>query len=176
MNELPSRPRLGDEERAVQIAMRRFGDRITGTWWERIQAKGEPPALSFLTIEFDEVHSSVRLEGKAYSAAGVRVANWRSVAARLEGEKVVYVSECERRDAKTTAWLPGLAEVTFHGSGDVIDQGDGKFWESDESHLEETVIKFVELRRSRDESEAFTMLKGSEGGRQALIEVRLGIW
>jgi hypothetical protein len=176
MNKLPSRPRLGEEERAVQTAIRRFGDRITGTWWERIQAKGVPPALSFFTIELDDVHNSVRLVGKAYNADGVHVANWRSAAARLERERIVYVRECQRLDAKTTAWLAGLAEVTFNDSSDVIDQGDGKFWESDESRPEDTVIKFVELRRNRDEIEALTMRKESEGDRQALVRKTLGIW
>lgn len=55
---LPSRPKLGDAERAAQTAIRRLGDRITGTWWERIWLKGKAAALSFVTIELDEAHSS----------------------------------------------------------------------------------------------------------------------
>lgn len=176
MSTLPSRPRLGKAERAAQAAMRRFADRTTGTWWERIRLRGEAPALGFLTIELDDVHSSVRLGGKAYAPDGAHVANWRSAAARLEGGRVVYVRECQRLDAGTTAWLPGLGEVTFDDSSDVIDQGDGKFWESDESHPEGTVIKFVELRRNRNEGHALTMLKGSEGARGALVRERLGSW
>jgi len=176
MDMLPSRPSLDDAERAAQAAMRRFGDRITGTWWERIRLKGETPALSFLTIELDDAHSSVELHGKAYGADGAHRANWRSAAARLEGKRIVYVRECQRLDAKTTAWLPGLGEVTFDDSGDVIDQGDGKFWESDESRPEDTVIKFVELRRNLAESDALTMRKGSEGERQALVRKTLGSW
>lgn len=173
---LPSRPRLGDAERAAQAAMRRFGDRITGTWWERIRLKGEEPALSFLTIELDDAHSSVRLGGKAYGPDGVHVATWRSAAVRLEDRRVVYVRECRRLDAKTTAWLPGLGEIDFVASNDVIDQGDGKFWESDESHPEDTVIKVVELRRTRDETHALTMLKGSEEERKELVIKTLGDW
>jgi hypothetical protein len=176
MTALPSRPRLGDAERAAQTAMRRFGDRITGTWWEQIRLKGEAPALSFLAIDLDDVHGSVRLGGKAYGPDGVHRANWRSAAARLEGERIVYVRECQRLDAETTAWLPGLGEVTFQESGDLIDQGDGKFWESDESHPEGTVIKFVELRRTLNESDALTMRKGSESERQALVRETLGSW
>jgi hypothetical protein len=173
---LPSRPRLDDAGRAAQAAMRRFGDRIAGTWWERIRLKEEEPALSFLLIELDDTHSSVRLVGKAYGPDGSHRANWRSAAARLEGKKIVYVRECQRLDAKTTAWLPGLGEVTFDDSSDVIDQGDGKFWESDESRPEDTVIKFVELRRNLADSDAFTMRKGSEGERQALVRRTLGDW
>jgi len=173
---LPSRPRLGDAERAAQAAMRRFGDRITGTWWERILLKGELPALSFLTIDLDDAHSSVRLGGRAYGPDGAHVANWRSAAARMEGKRIVYVRECQRLDAKTTAWLPGLGEVTFDDSSDVIDQGDGKFWESEESHPEDTVIKFAQLRRTTDESHVLTMRKGSEGERQALVQETLGTW
>ncbi len=94
----------------------------------------------------------------------------------MEGKRIVYVRECQRFDAKTTAWLPGLGEVTFDDSSDVIDQGDGKFWESDESHPEETVIKLVELRRNLNESDALKMRKGSEGEKQALVRETLGIW
>jgi hypothetical protein len=118
----------------------------------------------------------VELHGKAYGPDGAHRANWRSAAARLEGKRIVYVRECQRLDAKTTAWLPGLGEVTFDDSSDVIDQGDGKFWESDESRPEDTVIKFVELRRNLAESDALTMGKGSEGERQALVRKTLGIW
>lgn len=173
---LPSRPRLGDAERAAQAAMRRLADRITGTWWERILLKGEAPALSFVTIELDDAHSSVRLGGKAYGPDGAHVANWRSAAARLDGRKLVYVRECQRLDAKTTAWLPGLGEVAFDDSTDVIEQGDGKFWESDESRPEETVIKLMQLRRNGDDSHALTMRKGSEAERGALVREMLGIW
>lgn len=176
MTTLPSRPRLGEEERAAQAAMRRLGDRIEGTWWERIRLKGEAPALSFLTIKLDDAHSSVGLDGEAYGPDGAHVATWRSAAARVEGKRIVYVRECQRFDAKTTAWLPGLGEVTFDDSSDVIDQGDGKFWESDESHPEETVIKLVELRRNLNESDALKMRKGSEGEKQALVRETLGIW
>ena len=130
--------------------MRRLADRITGTWWERILLKGQAPALSFVTIELDDAHSSVRLRGKAYGPDGTHVANWRSAAANLDGKKIIYVRECQRLDAKTTAWLPGLGEVDFDDSTDVIEQGDGKFWESDESRPEETVIKLVQLRRNLD--------------------------
>jgi len=176
INELPRKPRLGDEERAFQTAMRKFGDRIAGTWWERITTRLQAPALSFLRIEVDEVHSSVALGGKAYNSNGIHVATWRSAAARLEPDRVVYVRQCQRLDAKTTAWLPGLAEVTFNDSSDAIVQGDGKFWESDESRPEDTVIKFVELRRSPDESDSLTMQKGSDKDRQALVREKLENW
>lgn len=173
---LPSRPRIGDAGRAAQAAMRRLADRITGTWWERILLKGEAPALSFLTIEMDDVHSSVRLGGKAYGPDGAHVANWRSAATRLDGKKIVYVRECQRLDAKTTAWLPGLGEVAFEDSTNVIEQGDGKFWESDESRPEETVIKLVQLRRNLDDSHALTMGKGSEVEKRRLVREMLDGW
>jgi len=177
MAKLPSRPRLSDAERADQAAMRMFGDRIVGTWWERIRLKGEEPALSFLTIELDDVHSSVKFNGKAYGPDGADVARWRSASARLEGKRVVYVRECMRFDpAATTAWLPGLGEVAFYESSDIIDQGYGKFWESDESRPEETVIKTVDLRRNRNESHTLTMLEGSEGEIQTLVQERLHGW
>lgn len=170
----PACVRIG---KAISDAMAaRFVDRITGTWWEQISLKKKKPALSFLTIELDDVHGSVRLDGKAYGPNGVQVASWRSKFTRLEGESIVYVRECQRSDAETTAWLPGLGEVTFDDSSDVIVQsGYGKFWESDESHPENTVIKLVKLRRT-DESDALTMRKGSEGEKKDLVLKTLSSW
>jgi hypothetical protein len=173
---LPSRPKPDSAERAAQVAMRKLADRITGTWWERIELRGEAPALSFVAIELDEAHSSVRLGGKAYGSDGAHVANWRSAAARLDGTKIIYVRECQRLDAETPAWRPGLGEVAFTGSIDVIEQGDGKFWESDESRPKETVIKLTELRRNLSDSHASTMRKGSEVERRALVREVLGTW
>lgn len=176
---LPSRLRLGDGERAAQAAIRWFGDRIVGTWWERIWLAGEAPALSslsFLTIKLDDIHYSVELHGKAYGPDGIQLATWRSAAARLENKRILYVRECRRYDAKTSAWLPGLGEIDFDESSDGIDQGEGRFWESDESHPEETVIKCVELRRSLDESDRRTMESGSKAERQILVRRVLGNW
>jgi hypothetical protein len=173
---LPSRPRLGVAERAALAAARRFGDRLIGTWWERIRLGNEKPALSFLSIDLDEAHGSLRLGGKAYGPDGAHRANWRSAAARLQDDAIVYVRECQRLDAKTTAWLPGLGEITFEDSGEVVDRGDGKFWESDESHPEDTVIKFVELRRTTDEGHTLTMRKGSEAEKRALVRQTLARW
>jgi hypothetical protein len=184
---LPSRARLDDVTRADQAALRRLGDRVVGTWWERILASGEAPALSFFRIEPDEVHSAVRLvNGKAYSSEGEHVANWRSAAVRLENERIIYIRECQRLDAApeagrearptVTPWLPGLGEVNFDADEGVIDQGSGRFWESEEAHPERTVIKFAEVRRTLDESHAATMRAGSESARRALVQAILRGW
>jgi hypothetical protein len=173
---LPSRPKLDDASRAAQAAIRRFADRVAGTWWERIQLKGETPTLSFLEIGLDEIHSSVWLAGEAYNKDGVLTANWRSASARVEGATVLYVRECMRTDAKNPAWLPGLGEANFERDGDVLDRGHGRFWESDESRPEETVIKRVELRRTIDKSHALTMRKGNRQEREALVSTILDAW
>jgi hypothetical protein len=172
---LPSRPKLSEAERAIQSTIRSFADKVAGTWWERIQLNREEPALSFVTIELDDVHSSVRLSGKAYSNDGAHVANWRSAAAHLDKMKIVYVRECERLDTKTTVWLPGLGEVNFDNS-EAIEQGDGKFWESNEDRPEETVIKRVQLRRNHNNGHTIGMRKGSEKERAVLVREILGNW
>jgi hypothetical protein len=173
---LPSRPRLTDDERAAQATNRRFGDRIVGTWWERIRLSGRVQAISFFTVELDEVHSSVRLNGRAYSLQGAHRANWRSAGARLEAKKILYVRECQRLDASTTAWLPGLGVLEFEDSTEIVDQGQGKFWESDESHPDQTIVKLVEVKRNRSDSDASTMLRGSEKERAALAKEKQGNW
>lgn len=176
MATLPSRPRLGEAERAIQAATRRFGDQIKGTWWERIRLAGEEPALSFFTIELDEAYSSVRLDGKAYGPDGTHRANWRSAAVRMEGNSITYLRECLRFDAPTRAWLPGKGEVNFDESAGVLDRGDGKFTEYDESCSDYLITKFVDLQRNLDESHALRMWKGSEAERKALVLEKLDTW
>jgi hypothetical protein len=65
-----------------------------------------------------------------------------------------------------------LAEVSFDSS----DRGDGKFWESDEIRPEDTLVKLIELRRNRDETDALTMRKESDRDKQALVRKRLDNW
>jgi hypothetical protein len=175
--ELPSRPRLTADDRSAQAAIRRFGDRIRGSWWERIRFKGKPNALSFFTLEFDDRHNSVRLDGTAYNLEGSPVANWKSAAARLEGNKLLYVRECQHLDdSRSTAWLPGLGEAEFERSEGVIERGRGKFWESDESRLETTVVKLGEYRRSFNPEDERVMLKGTELERAARVDEMLRTW
>jgi len=173
---LPSRPKLDDTERSAQAVTRRFGDRIIGTWWERIQCGNEPHGLAFLFIEFEETYSSVQLRGKAYGPDGSQTANLMSAAARLEKNKIVYVRQCQRLDITSTAWRPGLGEAIFEDSGDVIEHGYGKFWESDESRPEDTVIKLVKLRRNHSHSDTEIMKNGSEAQKRALVLATLSNW
>jgi hypothetical protein len=181
MDTLPSRPKLNEEARVRQAGIRWFSDRIKGTWWERIWMHGDKSAsaLSFFTIEPDDVHNSVCFsDGKAYDPDGAHVASWKSAAARVESvsEKILYVRECLRRDNNTTAWLPGLGEVIFSTSNDIIDLGEGKFWEADESDPKSTVIKLVELRRNINTEHTSTMLKGSDKEKGALIKKMFESW
>ena len=132
---LPSLPKLTDEQRAVQKERRRFYDQIEGAWWERIRFNGKVQALSFFTIEADEVYNSVRLEGEAYGKDGALRAEWRSAAARLEDRNIVYVRECRHYSPRTIPkWLPGLGAIDFaspEASSGRIEKGTGKFWEGD---------------------------------------------
>jgi hypothetical protein len=136
----------------------------------------EDPSLAFLTIDFEETYNSIKIAGKACGPDGSHRANLKTAAARLETNKIVYVRECQRLDTETTVWRPGLGEVIFDDSSDDIETGDGKFWESDESHPEASVIKRVELHRNRSDSDAITMRSGSEAEKRALVLAKLENW
>lgn len=177
VNDLPSRPKLDKNDRAAQGDIRRFGDKITGTWWEQILF-GKESALSLVEITLDDRHSSVKLEGDAYDRNGVKRATWRSAAARLEPPNVVYVRECMRFDPKapSTEWLPGLGEIGFKGPALAPNWGDGKFWESDESSPEKTIIKRVHLKRVKDVRQASTFRNATKDKRRALARAILDHW
>ena len=119
----------------------------------------------------------MRLDGTAYNLEGSPVASWKSAAARLEGNKLLYVRECQHLDdSRSTAWLPGLGEAEFERSEGVIERGRGKFWESDESRLETTVVKLGEYRRSFNPEDERVMLKGTELERAARVDEMLRTW
>ena len=170
---LPSRPKLTEGQRAVQNERRKFYDQIEGAWWERIRLDGKVQALSFFTIKADDLYNSVRLDGKAYDENGALRAEWKSAAARLQEQDITYVRLCRHHSLDTKPkWLPGLGEINFSlaaSPGGRIDQGTGRFWEGDESHPEETILKSVELRRVRDENHKSVMEDGSERDRKNLV-------
>jgi hypothetical protein len=188
---LPSRAILSNEQRAGQKEIRRFYDQIKGDWWERIswreRTEGVPEqverlALSFFTIGADDLHSSVRLAaGHAYSRDGVHRAAWRSAAAHLEPQmgRIVYVRECKRSDARSPKWLPGLGKIDFEipaDSASPIERGDGDFWEGDETHPEEALVKRVDVRRIASSDHLSIMRGSSSEEKRSLIASVLDAW
>ena len=165
----------------AQAAIRRFCESIEGAWWERITTQ-DASALSFFRIEIDDVLNSVSLTGRSYDKEGLHAANWRSVIARVDQDenKLLY---------HWTGWhpRPDLANVPFHGfgemefdkplkPGDIVDRGEGKFWNVDEAHPENTVVKPVQLRRVQGESAISTMTSGNEKAVRSLIKRTVLEW
>ena len=101
---------------AARRELRRLSHGLAGFWWERIHLGQAVDALSFFTVEPDDLHDSVRLMGKAYDR-NAQVAEWNSDTERLTigaELEVTYVRKCRRFDVKSLGWRPGLAEVRFH--------------------------------------------------------------
>jgi hypothetical protein len=69
--------------------------------------------------------------------------------------------------------------MDFEGSaesGEMINRGQGKFWDVDQAQPERTVVKPVELRRILDKDEVSTMSTGNERAVQSLIKKTLREW
>ena len=138
--------------------------------------------MSFFRIEIDDAFNSVSLTGKSYDKEGLHAANWKSVIARIDQDenKLLY---------HWRGWRsrPDIVNVPFHGfgemefdkplkPGDVVNRGGGKFWDVDEAHPENTIVKPIQLRRVQDESAISTMTSGKEKAVRSLIKRTLLEW
>lgn len=179
---LGARYKVSRNALGAQAAIRRFCESIEGVWWERMPRGEDASVLSFFRIEIDAVLNSVSLTGRSYDKEGLHVANWKSVIARVDQAeyKLRY---------HWTGWHPSpdLANIPFHGfgemefdkplkAGDLVDRGGGKFWNVDEVHPENTIVKPIKLRRVQDDSAISTMTSGNERAVRSLIKRTLLDW
>jgi hypothetical protein len=173
IQELPPRIKLTPLQREIQKSTRTFCYDIAGTWWERISFNGEVDALGFFTIYPDE-SNSVSLEGKAYDKDNGRVvAEWHSLAARVENRTITYARECSHSGkGMSTAPMPGFASMTFERPQSpnlLIIRGFGRFWQNEEAHPERSRLKVVDLCRVSNEHHARIMREGSETETKGIV-------
>jgi hypothetical protein len=165
----------------LQAEMRTFCQAVEGIWWERVLAEG-PDSLSFYRIEWDAVLATVSLTGKSYDKLGNHVANWKSVLARVDREqnRLMYFWQGSHIVGETAnVRFHGLGEIDFDkplGAGRAIVQGEGRFWDVDEAHPENTVMKPTQVRRIADKRSASTMTEGSEKAIRTLVKKTLATW
>lgn len=181
IEKLGARYRFSQETLGAQAANRNFCQLIEGAWWERM-TRADASILSFFRIETDDAFSSAALTGRSYDEEGRHAANWKSVITRVdpEEEKLLY---------HWKGWhsRPDIANVAFHGfgemefdkplaPGDVVTRGTGKFWNVDEAHPQNTVVKPIQLHRVRGDSAIATMTGGNEKAVRSLVKKTLLEW
>lgn len=178
---LGARYKLSRDAVDTQATMRRFCEAIEGAWWERITRDGAS-ALSFFRIDVDEAFNSVSLNGKSYDKDGLHAANWKSVIARIDPDESKLLYHWRGWHSR-----PDIANVPFHGfgemefdkplkPGDGVDHGGGRFWNIDEAHPENTIVKPIQLRRVQGDSAVATMTSGKEKAVQSLVKRTLLEW
>ena len=177
---LGSRQKLSPHMLAAQAAVRDFYGRIKGAWWERIEEAGGY-SISLAQIEWDAPYNSVQLGGTVFDAEGSPEAHWKSEMARVREDEqhISYLRRCWHPRARNKSWLHGVGDMNFKGSAassDILDRGDGKFSQFDESDPTRTLVKTAEFRRVFDEKVVAIMDTGSTKERQALIKKTLRGW
>lgn len=178
---LGARYKFSREVLGTQAAIRHFCESIEGAWWERI-AREDSSVLSFFRIEIDDVFNSVSLNGDSYDREGGHVAKWKSVLTRIDQDE-------NRLLYNWGGWhsRPEIANVQFHGFGEMefdkpfkpgamVNRGRGKFWNVDEAHPENTIVKPIQLRRVEGDSAISTMSNGKEKAVRSLIRKTLLEW
>lgn len=157
--------------------VRKLCARVAGTWWERVRGDG----LGFFQIQMDELHNSVRLvEGRFYNEHGDVVAYWNSVATRIVEQngkaEIVYLRQCRvpARDAKD--WFHGYGDMCIDRGAELLDEGNGMFFDVNRDDPQKTLGKPVEFRRVHDKKEISTMQIGTEADRKALVNKVIAAW
>lgn len=104
-----------------------FCNKISGHWWERIQAD-EKVALSFLTIQYDEELLILKLEGRSFSSTGDYVAFWESKTSGIHfDEQRLFYSWEGWHPSNPSSPFEGSGEIKFTGQDDIYRQGTGIF-------------------------------------------------
>ena len=181
ITKLDRRHKLSTQALADLTAMHSFYDRIKGEWWELITL-GDSQHISFFQIELDELYNSVQLrQGRVYDRKGPLDAHWKSIVTRVlkDEKKIYYLRQCWHPSSPNASWFHGFGEMDFEGSdepSELINRGQGKFWDVDQAQPERTVVKSVELRRIVDKNEVSTMSTGKEKDVRSLVEKTLREW
>jgi hypothetical protein len=178
---LKTRPHLPKNVMIAQAAHREFCQSVEGAWWERIPVR-EICEVTFFQVESVPIYNIVSLSGKTYDRNGEHVANWKSLLARVDGEKRQILYHWEGRYT-----APDRANLMFNGFGEMnfdlpvnsqsrITRGEGKFWDVDEMHPENTEVRSTELHRAADDGTAATMMGGTSEQIRSLVIETLSRW
>lgn len=159
--------------------------RVAGAWWENIVKEQEGGTwISFFRILPDRLFNSVFLDGQTYNGQGAKVAEWKSVIARVEREQnkvaISYLWKGRLFPEKDHEGLHhGFGFIEFSEPADadaVISRGGGRFWDVDEAHLEKTQKKPMEIRRVKAEEHVRIMITGAESEISALVQATARGW
>jgi hypothetical protein len=154
--------------------MHSFYDRIKGAWWERISGDG----IGLFEIKFDELHSSVRLEGgRFYDMEGSLTAYSESAVAHVlkDESKILYLRKCWHPGHPKEDRYHGFGEMKFEGSAESFHRGYGRFFDVEQDHPDKTVVQPVQLRRLDDANE-ISMMKTDTKDPRSLVLKTLREW
>lgn len=124
-----------------------FCEQLAGPWWEFI-TPNDNSALSFVTIEPDLATGTIKLHGRGFGLDGEPLSKWETIAVcvKLSDKKVFYYWEGKFPKKATTSY-EGFGQISFHGSGDKIDDADGFFSDTNLENWSTTTRKLVTFRR-----------------------------
>lgn len=125
-----------------------FCNKIEGYWWERIKPD-TASALSFVHVTYDAGTLMLEMRGRSFDTGGNFTAHWKSKSTciHFQEEKVFYHWQ---------GWFPetpndkfeGVGEISFSGSKDQYDEGNGVFSNINVADLKSIQNSSFELRRS----------------------------
>lgn len=128
-----------------------FCTKLTGCWWERV-TPDESTALSKVTITYNKITNTVKLNGIAYNLKGKFNSNWESEASciSLSDRKVFYYWKGRHLNTPAIRY-EGVGEINFEESKKEISNGYGVFSDINYADLNTTRWKNSRFRRCSSE-------------------------
>lgn len=149
-----------------------FCEQLTGYWWEHI-LPNDNSALSFVTVEPDPATGTIKLHGRGFGLDGEPLSKWETIAVcvKLSDKKVFYYWE-GKFPKKATSSYEGFGQISFHTSGDKIDDADGFFSDTNLENWSTTTRKLITFRRCPPQ-EAKIMIADDGEARSKLLQAKL---
>ncbi|MEO0973831.1 MAG: nucleotide-binding protein [Pseudomonadota bacterium] len=170
---LGGRPKLDDQVLDVFHQKQAFGAAIEGQWWQRMLPDTES-ALGYVTLKVEPATGNVRMTARAFALDHRPIAQWESkgTALNVSARTVFYY---------WTGWHPrtpnesfeGFGEMRFRQHGATIDQGNGLYFDTNLSRVDDTERKSFQMRRVSAAEKAI-MESGEADPIRALIAQTLG--
>ncbi|MEO0424819.1 MAG: nucleotide-binding protein [Pseudomonadota bacterium] len=170
---LGCRPKLDDQVLDVFHQKQAFGAAIEGQWWQRMLPDTQS-ALGYVTLKVEPATGNVRMTGRAFALDHRPMAQWESkgTALNVSARTVFYY---------WTGWHPrspnesfeGFGEMRFRQAGNTINQGNGLYFDTNLSRVDDTERKSFQMRRVTAQEKA-VMEAGEADPIRALVAQTLG--
>jgi hypothetical protein len=151
----------GDALQQVQT----FCRTVSGTWWELIASDGTM-VVSYLRISADPSMATLRMQGQAYDANGMRTAEWATKASCVDlSNKTVFYYWKGWKHASPQEIFEGMGEIGFD---EAMNTATGYYSDANFGDIKSATVRRILMRRVTPKEEQ--SLKSGPQAPAALVQ------